>query len=120
MKKFDNIIGSTLKDIRKASSVYVATESDSQSLNVVGISLVFDRGVLVIENPFMVVNSKKEKMEMTELTEDIVRTAYLSESEIRIVFESDAVLTISMRDEDFIGPEAASWNPNEGPIVVFN
>jgi hypothetical protein len=80
----------------------------------------FDRGVLVIENPFMIINSKNEEMEIDKLIGDSVQTAYLSESEIRIIFESDAVLVISMRDEDFVGPEAASWNPNDGPIIVFN
>jgi hypothetical protein len=120
VEKFDDIIGATLEDIIKASSTYVATEDDSKSVKVEGDFIFFDRGVLVIENPFMIINSKKEEIEIDKLIGDSVRTAYLSESEIRIIFESYAVLTISMRDEDFVGPEAASWNPNDGPIIVFN
>lgn len=120
VEKFDDIIGATLEDIGKASSTYVATEDDSESVKVEGTSFYFDRGVLVIENPFMIINSKNEEIEIDKLIGDSVRTAYLLESEIRIIFESYAVLTISMRDEDFVGPEAASWNPNDGPIIVFN
>jgi hypothetical protein len=120
MKKFDEIIGAALKDVTKSISTYVAAESDSEFLKIEGISLIFDRGVLLIENPFMIINSENENIKINELVGDSVRTAYLLESEIQILFESDAVLTISLRDEDFVGPEAASWTPNDGAIIVFN
>jgi hypothetical protein len=58
VEKFDDIIGATLEDIIKASSTYVAIDDDSKSLKVEGTSFFFDRGVLVIENPFMIINSK--------------------------------------------------------------
>jgi hypothetical protein len=120
MKKLDEIIGATVENIAEASAVYMAPEKDSESLKIKGVSVVFDRGILVIENPYSIFNSKNEKMKINALIGDSVRTADLSESEIRILFETDALLTISMRDEDFVGPEAASWNPIDGPIIVFN
>ena len=92
----------------------------SKPLEIEGVSLTFDRGTLVIENPFVITDSKGDSIAVENLKGDIVQNAFSTDVEITIEFKSHAVLSISMNDDDFTGPEAASWNPNEGPIIVFN
>jgi len=41
-----------------------------------------------------------------------------TEAELAIEFNDGSVVSLSLRAEDYIGPEAFTFNPLEGPLVV--
>ncbi|MDF7802154.1 hypothetical protein P4C99_21965 [Pontiellaceae bacterium B1224] len=120
MERFKEIEGAKLKDISSSSATYAPLSNSSHNQEVEGLSLVFDIGVLVIENPFSILSQNQELIDLPNLLDDKVKSAYSSDTEIRLTFESDAYISISLRDEDFVSPEAASFTPNKGQIIVFN
>jgi len=120
MEEFNEIAGAILEDFSTSSATYVGMNLGSEPLEIEGASLTFDRGILVIENPFVITDSKGASIHVENLKGDTVRYAFSTDLEITIKFKSGSRLSISMNADDFKGPEAASWNPNEGPIIVFN
>lgn len=120
MEPFDEIEGAVLEEISTSEASYVDVGDKTKPLKVKGCSLVFDLGQLVIENPFAVVGPENEKQELSNLVGLKVTTAFSNEEEIRITFDSGFYISVSMKDKDFVGPEAASYSPNRGNIIVFN
>jgi|GEM_PF-1194030 len=120
MDKFNEIAGAVFEGFSTSSATYVGNDLGSEPLEIEGVSLTFDRGILVIENPFVITDSKGESIQIANLKGDTVRYAFSTDLEVTIEFKSGSRLSISMKDDDFKGPEAASWNPNEGAIIVFN
>jgi hypothetical protein len=120
METFEEIEGAVLESISTSEATYVDVGDKNEPLKVQGCSLTFDLGQLVIENPFVVFGSDNEKQDLNGLVGLRVRSAYSNEEEIRIIFESEAYIKVSMKGEDFVGPEAASYSPNQGNIIVFN
>lgn len=115
MFKFTEIIGSVLESISENDASYVDV-SDSGILKVKGKSLAFDSGWFVIENPYQLVGVE----DFRELIGSKVLEAYSNDIEIRLEFERDIILSVSLKDEDFVGPEAASYAPKRGNIIVFD
>ena len=120
MESFEEIEGAVLENISASEATYVGAGDKAESLKVQGCSLAFDLGWLVIENPYSVVGYENQITELKELVGLKVKSAYSNEEEIRVIFESGAYISISMKDEDFFGPEAASYSPKRGEIIVFN
>lgn len=120
MESFEEIEGATLESIETSEATYVDVGDKQEPLIIRGCSLVFDLGCFVIENPFLVFSSENVKLEINDLVGSKVKSAYSSSEEIRLNFESGAYITVSLKDEDFVGPEAASYSPNKGNIIVFN
>ena len=120
MEPFEEIEGSILEGISTSEATYVDVGDRTEPLKIQGCSLNFDLGQLVIENPFAVVGPDKEIQDLNSLVSLRVKSAYSNEEEIRITFESGVYIKVSMKDEDFVGPEAASYSPNRGSIIVFN
>jgi hypothetical protein len=120
MEPFEEIEGAVLVGVSTSEATYVDVGDRNEPLNIKGHSLVFDLGQLVIENPFTVVGPEKENQSLDSLIGLKVMSAYSNEEEIRIIFESGAYVSVSMKDKDFIGPEAASYSPKRGNIIVFN
>ncbi|HEY6130938.1 MAG TPA: hypothetical protein VIV27_02920, partial [Halioglobus sp.] len=77
-------------------------------------SLVFDTGVLRISNPFRLTCDSGETVDFSSIIGCCVSDACSTEQEFFIVFEGRITLRISLREEDFIGPEAASYQANAG------
>lgn len=120
MEPFEEIEGAVLEVVSTSEATYVDVGDRTDPLIIQGCSLTFDLGQLVIENPFTVAGSENEKQNLNSLVGLRVKSAYSNEEEIRITFESGIYIKVSMKDEDFIGPEAASYSPNQGSIIVFN
>ncbi len=120
MEPFEEIEEAVLEGISTSEATYVDVGDRAEPLKIQGCSLTFDLGQLVIENPFAVVGAENEKQDLNSLVGLRVTSAYSNEEEIRITFESSAYISVSMKDKDFIGPEAASYSPNRGNIIVFN
>ncbi|HFD32190.1 MAG TPA: hypothetical protein ENJ28_05720 [Gammaproteobacteria bacterium] len=120
MEHFDEIEGAVLEDISTSEATYVDAGDKNEPLKIKGYSLAFDLGQFVIENPFAVVSPENENTELNQLVGLKVIKAYSNEEEIRIIFESGTYISVSMKDKDFVGPEAASYSPKRGNIIVFN
>jgi len=116
MYKFPEILGATLEGISTNKATYVGMSDDSKVLEVVGTSLVFDSGAFVIENPYKAVGVEN----LIDLVGNKVVGAYSNSDEIKLVFENGASISVSMKEADFVGPEAASFLPNRGNVIVFN
>ena len=116
MYKFVEIIGAELEAITEGQAAYVDSEESGDALNIKGISLVFDRGWFVVENPHTIFGVTN----LNEIIGSKVADAFSSEDEIRLQFSNGAAISVSLKDEDFVGPEAASYSPKQGEIIVFN
>jgi hypothetical protein len=81
--------------------------------------LVFDNGRLSISNPFTLKCTSNEAVTLRTMTGCRVTDTIITQTEIIIVFEGTVYLCISLREEDFIGPEAASFAASSGEVVVF-
>ena len=80
-------------------------------------SLLFDRGVLKIWNPFELACDSGECVDFNSMIGCCVSDTFSTERELFVVFEGRISLRVSLSDEDFIGPEAASWRANTGDVV---
>ncbi len=120
MEKFVEIEKAKLENISTTTSTYVAASGDSDSKIVDGCALKFDFGIFVIENKFEVNDKNNNKIDLSTLIGFKVNTAYSTELEIKVIFENDSYISISMKNEDFNSPEAASYSPKNGDIIVFN
>ena len=125
--KFIELIGAKLTDIGRESATYVGL-SKQKPITVDSVRLIFDLGALVIENPFTVdtgeslYNSSEDGCEtiMQMLIGAGVADAEFRHQSIDIRFDNGYQVSISLRDEDFSTPEAGNYQPNNGPIIVFD
>ena len=121
------IIGAKIESIASAENTYVGIKPESL-LNTVSTSLIFDRGRLEIENPFTVLISGRCVDSRNESITDTLMTfvgckvveASISSEEIGLDFEGDKSIRISLREEDWNGPEAGHYAPKDGAIIVFD
>ena len=121
------LIGALVEGTGSAEHSYVGIKPKGV-LETRSVSLLFDRGRFEIENPFDVrfaeicISSRSD--EITEALDRLlgrrVVDAYISREEIVLGFEDNAFIRISLKDEDYIGPEAGSYTPKEGTIIVFD
>jgi hypothetical protein len=81
-------------------------------------SLVFDKGVLNVENPFLISCDSGESASLSSVVGCCVSDTFSTATEFFVVFEGRISLRVSLRDEDFIGPEAASYRANTGEVVI--
>ena len=81
--------------------------------------LIFDKGQFDIFNPILVLDGLGNKTELLTLIGKKVSSSYSNKKEIRITFETDEYLSISVLDRDYTGPEAACFYPKKGNIIVF-
>ncbi len=120
MYEFEEIIGSKLMKVSASSATYVGMDDDSQPNKIEGCCIEFDLGNFIIENPYQVKSHSGEEIKLSDLTGDAVVEAYSTEQEIKVIYSSGSSITVSLLPEHFVGPEAASFEPKEGNIVVFN
>jgi len=120
MESFEEIEGATLERFFISEATYVDAGEKEEPQKVKGCSLVFDLGLFVIENPYCIVGKNNKEIKMNELVGLRVKSAFSNKEEIRLNFEPGAYISVSMKDKDYIGPEAASYSPKRGEIIVFN
>jgi hypothetical protein len=120
VEEFREIVNAILEGVSTSEATYVDARGVGDSQKVQGVSLAFDLGWFVIENPFTVIGANKSHIALKVLIGDRVKSAHYDENEIQIIFDSGGKITVSMKDEDFTGPEAASYSPKQGEIIVFN
>jgi len=120
MTPFNEIVGAELEGVSSSEATYVDAGGRRESMKVQGCALHFSLGELVIENPFKLVSKDAEPVQLKQLVGQKVVSAYSTEEELRIVFDTGAYVSVSMKESDFVGPEAASYSPKVGSIIVFN
>ena len=114
-----DLIGQKLIDKEITEYSYVGVNS---SLHHKGecISLQFSNSYIQIENPWEVSNAG-DSTKINELFGLKVLSIKLIEGQsFQILFENGFVLSISLKDKDYTTPEAFSYHPNEGEIIVYN
>lgn len=116
MYKFTEIIGAVLESITERDAAYVNADDSGQVLSIKGQSLAFDKGWFVIENPHTVVGAPS----LNALIGSMIIDAFSNDDEIHLKFDNGATVSVSLKEGDFIGPEAASYAPKQGEIIVFN
>jgi hypothetical protein len=79
--------------------------------------LVFDQGVLTVENPFWLDCDSGEYVSFASIVGCCVSGAYSTDTDFCVVFEGRITLRVSLREEDFIGPQAASYRGATGETV---
>ncbi len=116
MYKFTEIIGAVLETITESDATYVDAGEGGEVLSIKGQSLAFDKGWFVIENPHTIVGVPS----LSALIGSKVIDAFSNDDKIILKFDNDSVISVSLKDEDFVGPEAASYAPKKGEIIVFD
>ena len=84
-----------------------------------GIAVHFDIGDLVVANPFVLRCDSGERVDPVSLAGCRVTDYYVTDSELVITFDGRISLSVSLREEDFLGSESAVWRPASGDSVVF-
>lgn len=116
MYRFDEIIGATLEEITVRDAIYVDAVDSDKVLEIKGLMLAFDKGRFVIENPHTLIGVSS----LREIIGSSVVEAFSNDDCISLKFNNGGILLVSLRDCDFVGPEAASYYPKQGEIIVFN
>lgn len=116
MNNFTEIEGAILESISESGATYISANGKEESLKVKVHSLAFDKGWFEIENPYSIVGGEN----LNDFIGLKVVEAFSNEDSIYLKFNNDSVVIVSLKDEDFNGPEAASYNPKKGDIIVFN
>ncbi len=93
---------------------HAAVQQDSRPI------LVFDAGVLRIDNPFQLQCDSGERVSLPSIIGCHVSETYSTATDFFVVFEGRISLAVSLREEDFIGPEAASFHAASGQVVSIN
>lgn len=112
----DLLDGARLLEVHERSSAYDASKYAGLAPDSCPI-LVFDRGVLTIGNPYSINCDSGERVSLGAIIGCCVSHSFATHTEAFVVFEGRIYLGISLRDEDLIGPEAASFRANTGEIV---
>lgn len=116
--KFHLLIDARLFEVNESAALEgeLAMDIDRDSCP----RLTFDKGILSIDNPFWLRCDSGERVGFSSIVGCQVSDSFSNETEFVIVFEGKIFLTISLREEDFIGPYAAVYRAFSGEIVVFS
>jgi len=127
-RQFSQIIGAVLLDVESSKAMYSGLNSKDSKIYVHRFCFKLDKGDLTIENPFTM-NVREEYFKSSDL--DIfnklhnligsrVENAWFEKEEINIIF-NNAHLKISLKDEDFVSPEAGSFvSSDNSTFIVFD
>lgn len=116
MYKFIEIIGAELEDVTESDASYEEDENGAEHFIVKGLSLAFDRGWFVIENPHNITGATS----LNEIIGSKVVDAFSNDDEISLKFNNGEVISVSLKAEDFVGQEAASYSPKDGEMIIFS
>jgi|FLOH01.1.fsa_nt_gi hypothetical protein len=117
--------GACLQQASPADKILQATERAGY-LDIAGLNLQFDRGHLAVFNPLRLLCDSGVALSLQALIGCRVTSVSLSEDDLELLFDDRLLLRISLRDEDYTGPEAAVFYAppdtgcvNAAPLMVF-
>jgi len=108
--------GARLLEVTERSPAHQSTES-AYAPQDTRPRLVFDTGVLDIENPFQLSCDSAGRVNWAAIIGCCVSDAIATDTDWFLVFEARISLRISLREEDFIGPAAASFRADRGETI---
>jgi hypothetical protein len=124
---FHEIVGHELMEVSTSRSNYAALDCEDEVLETAPVTLCLSESTLSIENPYILSASDgpvsgaiRDGVRLESLIGATVEVAYSDGEELVLEFDHGYRLSISLRDEDFRSPEAASFEPQDGPIIVFS
>lgn len=124
---FHQIIGATLLNVDSSKATYCGLNKSDPIISAYQFGFKMDKGYMSVENPFtLTINEKifhSFDLEifniLRSLTGSRVEQAWFEKEEINIIF-NNAHLRISLKDEDFVSPEAGNFAANDNStIIVF-
>ena len=116
------LAGQIILRIGSQQSSYVGLHEAPEPLEVIATVLVMSDSLLTIENPYSIESrdSPGLELEISELPGRVVESAFWTTEDLVLEIAGGLRLCVSLREEDFRTPEAASYSPNQGSIVVFD
>ena len=114
----EGLASQMLVAIETERATYVGLDSDGSSLVTTPTVLVFSASRLSVENPYHLQSQRGNTLQ--DLVGLTVAEAFWTVEELVILFAGGERFAVSLRDSDFVSPEAAVYAPSHGPIVVFN
>ncbi len=85
-----------------------------------GTTFVFDIGSLTAKNPSTLKCDSGEAVAPSSIIGCMVTVSYTADTDLVFVFDGRISLSVSLREEDYIGPEAAVFRSATGEVVVFD
>ena len=79
--------------------------------------LVFDQGVLVIQNPFSLRCESDEPVSFDSMMGCVVTEAFALQEQFTLIFEGNLILSVSLKDEDFASAAAAIFFGPAGQML---
>ncbi len=117
--------GACLQQASPADKILQATECAGY-LDIAGLNLQFDRGHLAVFNPLCLLCDSGVPLSLHVLTGCCITSVSISADDLELLFDDRLLLRISLRDEDYTGPEAAVFyapsdaaGVNAAPLMVF-
>ena len=108
--------GARLLEITEGSSAN-GREEFSTAWRDSNPTLVFDSGILKVNNPFIISCDSGEGVSLNSIAGCCVSGAFSTETEFFLIFEGRITLRVSLREEDSIGLPAASFRANNGEVA---
>ncbi len=124
---FHQIIGATLLNVDSSKATYCGLNKSGPTISVYQFGFKMDKGYMSVENPFTLTIQEKNfhssDLEIFDvlrsLTGSRVEQAWFEREEINIIF-NNAHLRISLKDKDFVSPEAGNFVTNDNAtFIVF-
>ncbi|MBL8012410.1 MAG: hypothetical protein JNN05_01045 [Candidatus Omnitrophica bacterium] len=123
---FDSIVGGILLGVSGSKKNYIGLNGVGPTISVAEISFLLDSGNLSIENPFVVkIDGKVFRSSDLDIFDTIktlvgttVQQAWFEKEEVNVVLDR-AHLIISLKDEDFVSPEAGTY-ATQSEFFVFS
>lgn len=125
-KPFDEIVGGVLLEVDNSKQTYIGIGGVGPTITVTQVIFLLDNGNLSIENPFVLTIAGKVFRSgdldifdaIRKLIGSRVKQAWFEREEINIVFEN-AHLIVSLKDKDFVSPEAGTY-ATKSKFFVFS
>ena len=117
--------GACLQQVGPAEVIAQASDTAGY-LDVNGLNLQFDRGRLLVFNPLRLLCDSGVALSLNALVGCCISAVCITEDDLELQFDGRLLLRISLRDEDYTGPEAAVFYAlpdtgcvNAAPLMVF-
>lgn len=111
MKQFEQIKGACLAAVAAPGDELAGLDQHRNDWR-----LVFDQGLLVVENPFSLRCESDEPVSFESLIGCVVTQAYAMQDSFVVIFEGNLVLSVSLKEEDYASAAAASFLSRNGEL----
>jgi len=115
----ETLVDAVVCDLDVSAAEYEAGR-DGEQILVSDIRLLFDCGELELKNPFRLRCDSGEAVDPHALLGCRVTDAYDTDTDLVWVFDGRILLSVSRREEDYLGPAAAILYLPSGQVINLN